>query len=473
MSKSPLSATEPSILKNVAWGSAGMLVAKILRFFYLSVAIKAVGIEQWGYFAVAVAVVQLLQQIQDFGRPLYAATTRVDSETLDTSLFSSMVWGRWLLGGAALLVAAPVIRAGHLWHQAPVLFYALILLIRPFQIDWWMIRKGRSGILQWLQSAKLFFLVLILLIGKNWNIRELVALELASELLIAGMGWILFRRNLSLPRALKRKEEGRVLRATWRMFLAALFLQIHQNIDLLVLNHFRTAEEVGGYDTSFRFTWFLVNLLGIVLIAFRPHLNRRVEKFGYQEGRAMVNAIRMTLAPLSVFWIAAARLWGDKIMEIYGGAGAVFATPFLVYLALYLAVTTLALPSLEMVLARGQHKVFLFGAIGAGGLNLLLNLLVVPHYGGIGAALTTVIVELLLVVWFTWQSGAWDKNSIRFIAGFVATIAAVWGLTAPELFWGWRLLILPAVLSGTVLSGWKPRFIFSFLKERSTPAAVR
>lgn len=183
--------------------------------------------------------------------------------------------------------------------------------------------------------------------------------------------------------------------------LNSLFVSIYLSVDVLLLGHLRDDTEVGIY----RGAVMLLSLFPVVADTLSTGLYPRMARhLGHPEraGAEMRFASRLLLAvsvPAAVGGVLTAR---PLLVFLGGDDFAVSALPFQI-MAPLLPLRFLnngfgmALSALDRQADRTN------GAILAAVINVGVNLLVIPTYGAVGAAATTLVTEICLLVFMAWR----------------------------------------------------------------------
>ena len=208
---------------------------------------------------------------------------------------------------------------------------------------------------------------------------------------------------------LDRREVLHILRGSWPFALAILFGQLYFQSDIVLVSWLRGAEEAGGYNVAFQ---ILAAVYLLPYVVYRQYLMPRlyawfgagdetgdggrpallaVYRFGNGSMLALGLVLGSLLALLSPWGVT--RLFGERYAE---------AAAILQILALSVPVQYLASSS-DAVLTAGGLTAKKVNVQGLAVLfNVGANLLVIPRYGAPGAAVTTVLTEILMLGCLLW-----------------------------------------------------------------------
>ncbi|WP_299425600.1 flippase [uncultured Meiothermus sp.] len=229
--------------------------------------------------------------------------------------------------------------------------------------------------------------------------------EVAWVLILqGGAAWIAFAMGLWL--AAKRVQlvwpsqaalvEG--LRMGWSMFVYKGAISLYTSANPLILGLFANPAIVGIYAGSERISRGASSLLAPVTLALFPRLSNQVR---HNQDRAAalarlslwVQGLGGLLIGLIVF--VAAPLWVQLLL----GEGFEEAVPVLQVLALLPPIIALNFVfGVQWMLSQGLDKPYVMLAFGAGVINLLLALVLVPQFSHVGMAWAVVAAEGFILV---------------------------------------------------------------------------
>ncbi len=246
-------------------------------------------------------------------------------------------------------------------------------------------------------TAALGFAVL----SVGWGIIGLGVVSLAVSLLTAMVFIRLIQRHYFPLRIVLTSRDLRAqLSEAWPLMLNNLLNTIFFRSDIQVLGAFLGARAVGHYDNAFR----IIDAVGLLpsrfILALFPLLSRRAAP-----GDATF---------LGVYRLAVKLLLGIAVPIALGITVLAYDTTRLLWGARFLPESAIALQILVwyvpgsfwngltqvVLIAVGQQRWITVGFFLATAFNVVANLLLVPRYGLVAAAWTTVASEVVLFVPF-------------------------------------------------------------------------
>ncbi len=201
-------------------------------------------------------------------------------------------------------------------------------------------------------------------------------------------------RRLSFFRfPLDRNMAVRLLRLSWPLMLAEFFIFMYMRLDQVMIEHLASSTELGKYSAALRLseTWYFV--AGALTASFYPSIiTLRIQN--YQAYLERYQSLLNLLAGLGMLISIIISLWAEPISNLiygsqYSGVGLILSIHIWTGLFVFLAVGSNNWFVVENL------QTFLMGRTIAGALiNVLLNLILIPRYGAVGASIATLIAQI-------------------------------------------------------------------------------
>lgn len=374
-----------------------------------------------GYLVLAMLARHLSQG--DLGRFLYASTL-AGVAVLFTELGTSDqlvravardperagAWvGRVLSMRGPLLAGYVILLAAGTWLVEPDL--AAVVVLAALYVGMKDLYRACSSVL--FGSRRVGTTVLLygggmalLLLLVFWVVRSdggLTAVLLAycgwtAALLSAGL--LTVRRQVGgIPLWDEPAEMGPVVRASLPLFLMTMATLVHFKVDTLMLGFLRSYETVAIYEAGAKLleaSQFLVRPLTIVFYPLCAEMARESEWTGL---RRLVGKIAPAAVGLGIALAGGVILLAPWIIPVVFGPGFDGSVPVL--RILYFSVPFFFLSSVGSFLAMAIQaegaaiRILILGVV----INVALNALLIPRFGELGAAWTTLCSEAVVASW--------------------------------------------------------------------------
>lgn len=231
---------------------------------------------------------------------------------------------------------------------------------------------------------------------RHWTLEQILIAYALSSLLMTGIAWRFTRRRLGGAEGGPVTSLGELLRSSLPLFMLSLLMLAHARTDELMLAGLRGFSEVAAYAAAYKLVEVSRTLIRPVTMVFFPIMSAALTERSplryRRDARRLVGgsaavgllvaALVIPLAPLVVPWIFGAA---------YREATAITQVLFLVTPALFAGHTAMTVAN-ALRLDRSAIGIVTTGVIA----NIALNAMIIPQWGPIGAAWTTVATESLI-----------------------------------------------------------------------------
>ncbi len=187
----------------------------------------------------------------------------------------------------------------------------------------------------------------------------------------------------------------------WRYFvkesfpigIAFAFNSLYFQVDILILKHFRTDQETGLFGVPFRVITTLFTLLIPVIWVLLPHLTRAAKESItklHEDGQGYLKTIAVVTGAISAVLMVEAR---DLTLTIFGSEYEPSALVLAVISPVIISHAFLYFFDLTLT-AVGKQKLVIVGSAIIFGVKLVADLIFVPRYGIMGAAIATLAADV-------------------------------------------------------------------------------
>ncbi len=413
---------------------------------------RALGVTSYGIYATAFAVTGLALLL--VGLQVGAQAARADGT------FLRGAWPRvWMLGviGATVTFTVGLLVGGR--YMAVYVVLGLWALTNPplALLAGGAAATGAGRTSRWMLNGtgplKLTAIGLFVLVARPGP-AAIAAIDAAVSgvLLVAGR---LALRHVFASRAGRPLPWATILTAGIGLVPAALGALVLARVDVAMLGYLKGPETVARYQLAVRVTDVPYELYAGALVLFIPAVHATAD--GPALGRLFARVTRglgWTLLPAA----AVLAVFGDVLVRaVYGGDFVASPTVYAVLVAGIVAQVVTG-PNGAVLVARARHRALTSIALSLVSFDVLLNLVLIPHLGELGAAISSLLSYLAI-------NTAAARSVLRHLGGvgyqWRHLAALVAGPAAVGLgLWGGRTLagfgLLAAVLSGAVLLllGW-------------------
>jgi O-antigen/teichoic acid export membrane protein len=388
------------MLRNIAYASLTAASAALLLVLFI-VAGRMLGDVEFGKFSFALALGTIFETLMDFG--LHQVTIRAVARDrtqatalLHHTLAIKLIWGAVALG--ALAVTATVLRPE--W-DVRLACYLLggSLVLRSYMLTIRGVLQGLerfgwdSVVVAADRAILLLFGVIALAAGTGLQglaiafvVARATALALAAWLTQAELGGVGFRYDRDIWRELHTTA------LPLGFFLVVL--NLYSYVDGVMLGVMRGNVETGYYAAAYRTYEGMSYLPGVIAAVLTPRLADLFVRSRPEHRRLALVGFSVSVGLALIVGAAAFLLSSPLLVLLFGHEFTAAAPPFrILCIGLPLVFGIWVLHAITMSVNR--ERLLAQTAITGLVVNVSLNLYVIPRMGAEGAALATVVGELV------------------------------------------------------------------------------
>jgi polysaccharide transporter, PST family len=388
------------VIANIGW----LFLDKIVRMgvgLYITLYIaRYLGASQFGTFNYAIAFAAMFSPIATLGLDAVVIRYLVNDVSFKQQILPTVFWLK-LIGslGALFLSVAGI----YLFRHNDSLTISLVSIlagvgvVQTFDtIDIWFQSQVESKYTVVAKNSA-FILTAILRVMLIESKAPLIAFAIAG-LVEAGLGAlglvILFKARGNTINLLQGDTSlaKKLLQESWPLILTGLSIMIYMRIDQIMLGQMIGEKAVGIYSAATRISeiWYFIPMAIASSIAPSIYAAKKIsEQVYYQK---IEKFIRLMVFASIIIAIPMTFLSGFIVTTIFGSeyveAGGILAVHIWAAVFVFMGVATSPWFNAEELNHLSFHRTFL-GAL----INVGLNLVLIPAYGGIGASIATVISQ--------------------------------------------------------------------------------
>lgn len=411
--------------KNIVTGFLSMVGRRVAIFFIMFVGtpivVRVLGPSGYGNYAFVLSVFSLLMVFVSSG--VTEGVQKYIGETERQPGWHEHVAGFYLRLATLLALIGSLFLVAAVWSgvlnqlldkEFRTIFYLLAGLVITTQFMEYGVRALRGfGIEKYSESLRVLNTPLYLIIGiglaaMGYGVTGMIIGHVVASLLVALLGLYLVSRRVNLTTALSpstldvpRRE---LLSFNALNILLVLLTMSLYHVDVLMIRVILDSESTAYYKAALAVAEFLW-VVPVALQAMFVHSMSNLWSAGDNETVNRIAARTTRYAMLLSILLATgfAALGGRFLPIYYGPEYAQGAIPLLILLpgAVGFAV---ARPIFGIAQGTGNLKTMVFATGGAATLNIVLNVVLIPLYGMIGAAVATSIGYLSMLVFHVWSA---------------------------------------------------------------------
>ncbi|WP_143305439.1 flippase [Chitinophaga vietnamensis] len=202
---------------------------------------------------------------------------------------------------------------------------------------------------------------------------------------------------------------AQLLRQSWPLMFSSLVVVLFVKIDLLMLDYMSDPSELARYVAAARISELWYALPVVIATAVLPGLIRTRE-MSYAAYLLMVERWLRLSCWLSIAIAVAISIMAPVLIRvIYGVQYEAAASMLMIHIWACIPLFIMVV-IVQYLFVEGKYKLFFYGNVTGLLANILINLVLIPAAGGVGAAITTVAtywITFMVYVSFDSSGQAW------------------------------------------------------------------
>lgn len=394
------------------WGLIGQLAIKALSFIFTVFVVRHLGPEIYGQYAGVLAFGGIFVNFADLGLAVYLVRqtaqlrAQAESQTAINQLFANVAVLRFLL---SMLTALTIVLMA--WLTGKEGIFVVAVALGTLGLILYSVQGTAEATLSGFErldlvaGQKIVYQLLFVLLGSAALYFGLgyYGLIYANLFGIAVITWLCWRgvQRLHLRWAAPNWHQWLpLLRASLPFAIVGFALGLSYRFDSVLLSY-RSDYELGLYSSAYNLVFNAALLSNSFNTALYPSLSRQAVTDRASLPRLYEHAVRYLLVlalPIAAgVWALSDQVTVLLFDEQYAaGAGAlailIWVVP-LMYISEFLG---------YVVLIDGKERFVARSVVISSVLNVAVNVLLIPTYGFMAAAVMTVVTEAVLVAQYLW-----------------------------------------------------------------------
>lgn len=181
-------------------------------------------------------------------------------------------------------------------------------------------------------------------------------------------------------------------------FAMSVAVTIYSNLDITMLGFMRDDTEVGYYDVAIKIKVILVNVvtsLGAVLLPRTSYyIEKKLEKEFWAVSAKALEFVTALSIPLTMGFIVMSK---QCILLLSGEAYLPSVLPMCIIMPTLILIGASNVLGIQMLVPLGKEQIVLYSEVTGAIVDVILNAILIPQYGASGAAVGTLIAELVVL----------------------------------------------------------------------------
>jgi len=388
-------------LKNLAWLVISNLVLMFANFGVSIVLANKLGVNDYGIFALANTIFSYMIIVNNYGLKKFMIPKLSKSRELSGEYLIVTTLIKVIL---AIVSIAFLIITLHMLNMEPAKMDAILLFliasaIMVFDLQGFYdsFNKSRVDSLFIIIRNLLYVGGVFVLIWVDWlTINSAILAFLFSTFVYIILQYIFSRQMFQNRKLTFNKVHFKdLIIGSAPLFWADLMINVYDKSVVLFLAGFKSEAEVGIYSVASRMVAAIILVVGAVYRVFLPSFSTLIEEDERKDYvYTVIKYLGIITIPLSLGGIAVSY---NIIEFLYSSEYSSASIPFQILL---LNVVIVGIGSIfgTVLLAIGKIKYYSLSITGGAGVNIILNIFLIPYLGVIGASISAVAAQLTVSI---------------------------------------------------------------------------
>ena len=240
------------------------------------------------------------------------------------------------------------------------------------------------------------------------------------------------------------------------LFASSIAISIYTVLDTLMLGFMTTYEEVGFYTNAMHMSKVILTAVTSLSIVAVPRVSYYMKDRDYANINVLMNksfsVVSFLAFPIAIGMLCIAPTF---VPLFFGDRFVGSIVPLMILSMLIISIGLNNLTGVQVLIGMGLDKLFLYSVLVGTISNLILNVLLIPVYGAVGASVASVVAETLIL--FVTSFFVYKRTPIRIDNWLDITKALIGSLlfipvvmVLKSLIGGWMLVIVFVLICGVV-----------------------
>ena len=390
------------IFGNSMWQISEKIITMLLSVFITSLVARYLGTEKYGLVNYIISVVMLFTTFSTLGMEKITINDIVEKKYSKQDILGTSFIIR-IFGGIILIIISQVslyfLTNGDKNSQVLGIIMGVCMIFKAFEVIEYYLQAQMNlkavAIIRFITTICISIFK-IMVVKFNLGTVGFIFSYLIDAMIAGTLLYICYRKKEKTKWRVSKEYAKNLLSRCWYIAISGLMTTIYMRIDQVMLGSmFESKTENGIYAAAVRIAemWYFVPLA--IISSFQPVIMKKKKENNDQEYKKNMQRLYDIVAIIGILfgimislfgWIAVKILYGDD----YSGASEVLAIS--VWAGLF--ATLGSARSVWLVAENKQRYTLVYTSVGCL-INIILNSILIPKQGAIGAAIATLTAQLV------------------------------------------------------------------------------
>lgn len=392
------------LLKDSAIYMSGSIIVQFLGFIGLVSLMRFLPVSEYGKYTYIIEFVSIFAFFSDGGFTQHIIKESSQNPGSVKKIYSKAQSAQLLISGIML---ALILSISYTTNSRQDFYYLSVFGLSVVISAWFapllaiLIASGRKDLIFYKDVSLSILRILFILLGIYLKAPFAFFIYLGFINCIVLLGLFLYTRYLEeFKRILSfRLAIGDSIDFIRHGFLFTILMAanvIYNKIDIIMLEKMIGSTEVGYYSGATKFIYPFMFISGAFMTAIFPKLAKHSEE--KDKFKSIQNLALFYLGAIGIVLSTSLYLGADLIFQLFFADKYDASIPVFKVLVWYLAIVFIYGPISNSLVAKNKVKFLVYLNLFMIVLNVVLNFFLIPVYGAKGAAIATIICEILILV---------------------------------------------------------------------------
>jgi len=389
-----------TILSNIKWLTISKIIVYLLSIITITLIPRYLGVEGYGQLNYILSFVSLFAIFGDLGISTYILREVSKDKKKANSFFNNLILFKPVLLGLFILIVflATIIVPKDPKVTTLIYLYTfgfLFSLLSTFLLAFFSaFQKQKFRAIYEVLVKFVYTLGVILVIIFNFKIFGVILAHVFSFIVAFLFLFFSINRYIKIDPKINTKFVKKTLLVSSPFILTNIFTTIYFSIDRVFISHFINDFAVGLYSISYTFIGFLTTLLSILHASFLPAMSSFVKN--KLKLKVLIKRYLQAIYLFSVPAVIGGIYLSSRIISLVFGSQYLGGKIAFSLILLFFLLKSIGTVNYYLLITNNSEKLALKWLGATAFLNIVLNLFVISLFGIIGAAITTLISEIVL-----------------------------------------------------------------------------
>ena len=392
-----------TIFKNMSWLFISQIIASICGFVWTILMARYLGVDKFGIYGFAVSLTGILSILFDLGIGIHSVrhiATNYDSAPKYLGNIIPLKGIFSIMGFIVIFIVLLLMKADELTITVTLLFAIEQIIKKFFELMNATFQAFEEGKYQGIGNTVLNVILLIFILITIFTDMDLIGIAISyilANLIAFIYGYYALKKHVTKPKYEFDKEFCKKITIASIPFAASVILSsIYYSIDVVMLTNMVGSYATGIYNATYKLISVLTlfySIYGAVIFPVMSKFYKNDEKMLLVSYEKSIKYLMIIIIPIAI----ATMIYSTDLIQLFYGhkydaASSVLSILIWTVCLLFIsgAGNTLLNASYKEVTVT---KIYLMAAV----FNVVMNLILIPILSYDGAAITTVLSDVLIV----------------------------------------------------------------------------